>query len=170
MPVTLRQPLPGRVSSHARPRTQAAPTRACRECVARTAAAALAASAGPTRSSSAWARSPASPLAALGPGGGDDNTAPSTSSTDPFQPKADDPAPLSAALAALRFYKAAISPLLPPSCRFLPTCSEYAASAYRQFGMGKGTVLTAWRLVRCNPWGGRGFDPPAWPPKWGVED
>jgi hypothetical protein len=36
--------------------------------------------------------------------------------------------------------------------------------------MGKGTVLTAWRLVRCNPWGGRGFDPPAWPPKWGVED
>ena len=81
-----------------------------------------------------------------------------------MQPATGDAPPLVAALAALRFYKAAISPLLPPSCRFLPTCSEYAAAAYREFGMAKGTVLTAWRLARCNPWGGRGYDPPVWPP------
>lgn len=69
-----------------------------------------------------------------------------------------------AALAALRLYKRAISPLLPASCRFVPTCSAYAAASYREFGVAKGTVLTAWRLARCNPFGGSGFDPPAWPP------
>jgi uncharacterized protein len=88
----------------------------------------------------------------------------STSNRNPMQPAAGDPPALAAALAALRFYKAAISPLLPASCRFLPTCSEYSAAAYRKYGMGKGTLLTAWRLLRCQPWGGRGFDPPVWPP------
>ena len=72
------------------------------------------------------------------------------------------------ALAVLRFYKGAISPLLPQSCRFLPTCSEYSQLAYKQFGFGKGSILTAWRLARCNPfrWGGyQGqYDPPKWPP------
>lgn len=57
------------------------------------------------------------------------------------------------ALAVLRFYKREISPILPPSCRFLPTCSEYAMESYQTFGVGKGTVLTAWRLMRCNPFG-----------------
>jgi len=68
----------------------------------------------------------------------------------------------------LRFYKAGISPLLPSSCRYLPTCSEYSMDSYRKFGVWKGTVLTAWRLLRCNPWGSSGYDPPVWPPK-GLE-
>ena len=75
-----------------------------------------------------------------------------------------DSAGVRAALVALKFYKAAISPLLPASCRFLPTCSEYSMQAYRRFGVCRGTALTAWRLARCNPWGGRGYDPPKWPP------
>ncbi|KAG1675904.1 hypothetical protein FOA52_001561 [Chlamydomonas sp. UWO 241] len=50
------------------------------------------------------------------------------------------------------------------SCRFLPTCSSYSMDSYRKFGVWRGTVLTAWRLLRCNPWGGRGYDPTAWPP------
>lgn len=69
-----------------------------------------------------------------------------------------------AALTLLRFYKTVISPVLPPSCRFLPTCSAYAAEAYQTLGFQKGTVLTAWRLARCNPWGGSGYDPVRWPP------
>ncbi|GMI31427.1 hypothetical protein TeGR_g2947 [Tetraparma gracilis] len=64
----------------------------------------------------------------------------------------------------LKLYKTALSPLLPPGCRFLPTCSAYSADALSQFGAGKGLVLTAWRLFRCTPWGGRGYDPPSWPP------
>ena len=71
-------------------------------------------------------------------------------------------------ISALKGYKAFVSPLLPPACRFLPTCSIYSMEAIRQFGPSKGAVLTAWRLVRCNPlhWagGGRGYDPPTWPP------
>ena len=70
------------------------------------------------------------------------------------------------ALRMLRFYKSAISPLLPPSCRFLPTCSEYAMGSYKRFGVWKGTVLTAWRLLRCAPWGPKSitYEPPNWPP------
>ncbi|GMI30295.1 hypothetical protein TrCOL_g5532 [Triparma columacea] len=69
-----------------------------------------------------------------------------------------------AALASLKFYKSVISPILPPSCRFLPTCSEYSKEAFVKFGPQKGFVLTAWRLVRCSPIGGKGYDPPQWPP------
>jgi putative membrane protein insertion efficiency factor len=145
------------------------PARACRDCVS--AAVATAERALPAPHTLLRRSSPA--LAAVGPAGGgpplpdedeDDGAPSSSSSTDPMQPAAGDAPPLVAALAALRLYKAAISPLLPPSCRFLPTCSEYAARAYREFGIGKGTVLTAWRLARCNPLGGRGWDPPTWPP------
>lgn len=68
------------------------------------------------------------------------------------------------ALSLLRFYKSTISPLLPPSCRYLPTCSEYAMEAYKKFGCVKGTILTAWRLARCNPFGSKGYDPVRWPP------
>ena len=73
---------------------------------------------------------------------------------------------LGAALALLRFYRNSLSPLMPKSCRFLPSCSEFAQISYRRFGVGKGTVLTAWRLLRCNPLNpGRTFyDPPRWPP------
>ena len=59
---------------------------------------------------------------------------------------------------------AVISPLLPKSCRFLPTCSEYSMRAYREFGVARGTALTAWRLLRCNPLSEGGWDPPRWPP------
>ncbi|KAL4605059.1 UPF0161 protein At3g09310 [Castanea sativa] len=67
-----------------------------------------------------------------------------------------------AALSMLNFYKREISPLIPKSCRYVPTCSEYSMEAYKKYGVVKGTVLTAWRLCRCNPLGGSGFDPPRW--------
>lgn len=67
-----------------------------------------------------------------------------------------------AALSMLRFYKREISPILPKSCRYIPSCSEYSMEAYKRYGMLKGTVLTAWRLCRCNPLGGHGYDPPRW--------
>ena len=64
-----------------------------------------------------------------------------------------------AALAMLRFYKNAISPQLPPSCRFQPTCSEYAYEAIEKYGILKGGRLAIWRILRCNPFGGCGYDP-----------
>lgn len=67
-------------------------------------------------------------------------------------------------VAALGFYKGFISPLLPPACRFVPTCSQYGVQAIKEFGPGKGSILIAWRLMRCSPIGGKGFDPPRWPP------
>ncbi|BDA46250.1 probable membrane protein insertion efficiency factor at C-terminar half [Coccomyxa sp. Obi] len=69
-----------------------------------------------------------------------------------------------AALGGLWFYKNAISPLLPKSCRFVPTCSTYSVEAYKEFGFCKGSVLTIWRILRCNPFGKGGFDPVEWPP------
>ncbi|KQJ87071.1 UPF0161 protein At3g09310 isoform X2 [Brachypodium distachyon] len=66
------------------------------------------------------------------------------------------------ALSMLKFYKREISPLLPSSCRYVPTCSEYSMHAYKRYGVAKGTILTAWRLCRCNPLGGQGYDPPRW--------
>mmetsp|Transcript_6302 Transcript_6302/g.16324 ORF Transcript_6302/g.16324 Transcript_6302/m.16324 type:complete len:199 (-) Transcript_6302:56-652(-) len=76
----------------------------------------------------------------------------------------DDKPGVEAAVATLKFYKRVISPLLPASCRFVPTCSAYATASYRTYGVAKGTVLTAWRLARCNPFAGSGYDPPSWPP------
>ena len=69
-----------------------------------------------------------------------------------------------AMVSAIGFYKKFISPLLPPACRFLPTCSQYGVQAIEEFGPQKGAILTAWRLLRCSPFGGRGYDPPRWPP------
>ncbi|KAG6547052.1 hypothetical protein Mapa_011669 [Marchantia paleacea] len=66
------------------------------------------------------------------------------------------------ALALLRFYKRELSPYIPASCRYVPTCSEYAQQAYKKYGFAKGSILTAWRLARCNPLGSSGFDPPRW--------
>ncbi|KAI4996895.1 UPF0161 protein At3g09310 isoform X2 [Hordeum vulgare subsp. vulgare] len=66
------------------------------------------------------------------------------------------------ALSMLKFYKREISPLLPSSCRYVPTCSDYSMQAYKRYGVAKGTILTAWRLCRCNPLGGQGYDPPRW--------
>jgi putative membrane protein insertion efficiency factor len=61
--------------------------------------------------------------------------------------------------AALRAYQLLVSPLLPPACRFLPTCSEYAAEAIERYGAGRGIMLALGRLARCHPWGGSGYDP-----------
>lgn len=59
----------------------------------------------------------------------------------------------------LRLYKSAISPMLPASCRFVPTCSEYAAEAVTKHGAIRGVTLAAWRLLRCNPFSRGGYDP-----------
>ena len=59
----------------------------------------------------------------------------------------------------IRFYQLCISPLLGPSCRFTPTCSEYARQAILKHGPIKGLGLAIWRILRCNPWGGSGYDP-----------
>lgn len=59
----------------------------------------------------------------------------------------------------LRWYKRRISPGLPPSCRFVPTCSEYAVEALLRYGLFRGLVLSAWRVLRCNPFGKSGYDP-----------
>ncbi|MBO7261672.1 MAG: membrane protein insertion efficiency factor YidD [Alistipes sp.] len=59
----------------------------------------------------------------------------------------------------VRFYQLCLSPLKPPSCRFTPTCSQYAIEALRKHGPIKGLYLTAKRLLRCHPWGGSGYDP-----------
>jgi hypothetical protein len=67
-------------------------------------------------------------------------------------------------VASIGVYKNFISPLLPPACRFLPTCSQYGVQAIEDFGPTKGAILTAWRLLRCSPLGGKGYDPPRWPP------
>lgn len=63
------------------------------------------------------------------------------------------------AAAGLRFYKTMISPVLPVSCRYVPTCSEYAAEALARRGFFRGLVLAAWRIVRCNPFVRGGYDP-----------
>jgi uncharacterized protein len=61
--------------------------------------------------------------------------------------------------AGVRAYQLLLSPLLPPSCRFLPSCSEYAAEAISRHGALRGLGLALWRLARCHPWGGSGYDP-----------
>jgi putative membrane protein insertion efficiency factor len=63
------------------------------------------------------------------------------------------------ALAPIQLYRRLISPALPRRCKFEPTCSAYAVEAVRELGVTRGTVLAAWRLVRCNPWSHGGYDP-----------
>ena len=52
----------------------------------------------------------------------------------------------------IKFYRVCISPYKPPTCRFTPTCSEYALEAFRKYGPFKGLWLTVRRLLRCHPW------------------
>jgi putative membrane protein insertion efficiency factor len=62
-------------------------------------------------------------------------------------------------VAPIRFYRRFISPALPRRCKYHPTCSEYAAEAIRTYGVLRGLVLAAWRVLRCNPWSHGGVDP-----------
>ena len=59
----------------------------------------------------------------------------------------------------IRIYQKFISPLTPPSCRFYPSCSEYAVQAYQKHGVFKGTAMAIWRILRCNPFNKGGYDP-----------
>lgn len=65
-------------------------------------------------------------------------------------------------LGLVRLYQLSISPWLPATCRFSPTCSQYALLAIREYGAARGFVMSVWRILRCNPWGGHGYDPPRW--------
>ena len=69
-------------------------------------------------------------------------------------------APVRAVVALLRAYKRWLSPLLPSACRFSPTCSEYGQIALRSHGLVAGSWLTVGRLLRCQPLGRGGIDPP----------
>ncbi len=62
----------------------------------------------------------------------------------------------------IRLYQLVISPHFPGSCNFTPTCSEYALEALRKYGAMRGLILSVHRIVRCNPWGSCGYDPPVW--------
>lgn len=59
----------------------------------------------------------------------------------------------------IRGYQKIISPLFPPSCRFYPTCSEYAVQAFKKYGVIKGGIKSTWRILRCNPFNKGGYDP-----------
>lgn len=59
----------------------------------------------------------------------------------------------------IKFYKTAISPHLPRACRYTPTCSVYAQQAIQKHGVIKGVILATKRILKCNPWGGSGYDP-----------
>lgn len=59
----------------------------------------------------------------------------------------------------IKFYQKVISPLFPPSCRFIPTCSEYSIQALKKYGVIKGSALSLWRILRCNPFNKGGYDP-----------
>jgi len=67
--------------------------------------------------------------------------------------------PKSVLLGLLRGYKWAISPMLLPSCRYVPTCSEYAAEAIDRYGALRGSAMAVWRLLRCHPFVKGGYDP-----------
>jgi putative membrane protein insertion efficiency factor len=64
------------------------------------------------------------------------------------------------AVAPIRVYQRMISPVMPARCRYYPTCSAYAVGAIRRYGVLRGLVLAAWRVLRCNPWSHGGVDHP----------
>ena len=59
----------------------------------------------------------------------------------------------------IKIYKYFISPFIGPSCRYLPTCSEYSIEALKTYGFSKGLILSFKRIMSCHPWGNSGFDP-----------
>jgi putative membrane protein insertion efficiency factor len=58
----------------------------------------------------------------------------------------------------VRGYQRLLSPLLPARCKYHPSCSQYALDALREYGLARGVILAAWRLLRCNPWSHGGVD------------
>ena len=62
-------------------------------------------------------------------------------------------------LCLLRGYKWALSPLLPPACRYVPTCSDYAMEAVDRYGVFRGCLMAMWRVLRCHPFVRGGYDP-----------
>ena len=62
-------------------------------------------------------------------------------------------------LLLIKFYQQCISPFTPAACRYTPTCSQYAIEAIQKYGPFKGGWLALKRILRCNPWGGSGYDP-----------
>lgn len=62
-------------------------------------------------------------------------------------------------LALIKFYRSAISPHTAPSCKYTPTCSQYGLESIERFGALKGSALTIWRILRCNPFSKGGYDP-----------
>lgn len=68
-------------------------------------------------------------------------------------------APRDAALLTIRGYQRFVSPVLPPACRFTPSCSVYGYEAIAKYGIIKGGTLAVWRVLRCNPFGRGGYDP-----------
>ncbi|GMQ82099.1 MAG: membrane protein insertion efficiency factor YidD [Rhodothermia bacterium] len=69
----------------------------------------------------------------------------------------------------IKIYQAVFSPHFPSSCRFTPTCSEFATEAFNRYGAIKGLILSIHRISRCHPWGGHGYDPPRWFGEPGAE-
>ena len=62
-------------------------------------------------------------------------------------------------LLIIKFYQNFNSPITPSTCRYSPTCSEYAKISLLKYGIIKGSILSIKRIIKCNPWGGKGFDP-----------
>ncbi|WP_372435228.1 membrane protein insertion efficiency factor YidD [Tomitella cavernea] len=67
--------------------------------------------------------------------------------------------PAHAAVFAVELYRTYVSPTRAPTCRFIPTCSEYAVTALREWGLLRGAALACWRLLKCGPWYPGGWDP-----------
>jgi len=63
------------------------------------------------------------------------------------------------ALLSIALYRKVLSPLLPPACRFVPSCSEYGYEAVARYGILAGGRMAIWRILRCNPFGSGGYDP-----------
>ena len=59
----------------------------------------------------------------------------------------------------IRFYQKHISPMMGKNCKYIPTCSQYALEAIKKYGAVKGSLLAAWRILRCNPFSKGGYDP-----------
>ena len=64
-----------------------------------------------------------------------------------------------AGIALIKGYKRFVSPMLPPSCRFTPSCSLYTLQAVEKYGLPKGILMGTWRILRCHPFSKGGFDP-----------